>query len=185
MSGSCDLSETAHCFNCICSKPPEFPPVLPASAKPGATSHGGDNTRCAACATAEHVCCACWTCSLSKRFYLLRRTAVSAVVTLMSGSRKNQLLLLSRHSQAYHTLMSRVLPQCGDAATQVGIMHEGLASIFRCETRHMRGMLCFACYSMHIPGFSTPGMGALHKQGSCPVAVAAGVTVWALAGGHL
>jgi hypothetical protein len=65
-----------------------------------------------------HVC-VCPACSLSGRFYALRRSVASTLVALCSHSKQNQHTLINTHATAYDTLMAHVLPNCGDADTQV------------------------------------------------------------------
>lgn len=68
----------------------------------------------------SYVCCMlCCGCSLSARFYALRRSVSSTLVALCSHSKHNQNNLLSNHAAAYDTLMAHILPHCGDADTQV------------------------------------------------------------------
>jgi hypothetical protein len=63
---------------------------------------------------------------LSAKVYGLRRSAVSTIVSLCAHSRRNQASVLQHQDgAAYDTLMSSILPDCGDDVTQVG---QGLAS---------------------------------------------------------
>jgi hypothetical protein len=90
-------------------------------------------------------------CSMSRRFYALRRSAVSCVVAICSFSRRNQINLIGKHEDAYNTLMRQILPACGDVHTQV---------CWAGRDAHWQG--CATSYEPMLPTFCMPGSAATH-----------------------
>jgi hypothetical protein len=85
----------------------------------------------------------CPACSLSGRFYALRRSVASTLVALCSHSKQNQHTLINTHATAYDMLMAHVLPNCGDADTQV--------RCWACGHPSTVGVLQWTPGALHLP----------------------------------